>query len=68
MEKNVGVFSIATPTTGPMICTDGFRPECAVVYAVLVPHVWATGRGPPGSNQGSQLEHSLTAPGVGAVW
>jgi len=51
-----------------MICTDGFRPERAMVYAVLVPHVWATCRGPPGSNQGAQHEHPLTAPGLGAVW
>ena len=51
-----------------MICTDGFRPERAMVYAVLVPHVWATGRRPPGSNQGAQHGHSITAPGVGAVW
>jgi len=51
-----------------MICTDGSRPERAMVYAVLVPHVWATGRGPPGSNQGVQHEHSITAPSVGALW
>ena len=51
-----------------MICTDVFRPERAMVYAVLVPHVWATGRGPPGPCQGAQHEHSIIAPGVGAVW
>ena len=50
-----------------MICADGFRPERAILYAVLVPHVWATGRGPPGSNQGAQHGHSITEPGVGAV-
>ena len=68
MEKKSGVFSNATPKTSPMICTDGSRPERAMVYAVLVPHVWATGRGPPGSNQGVQHEHSITAPSVGALW
>jgi hypothetical protein len=67
LNKMSGVFWSATPRTGPTICTDGFRPERAMVYAVLVPHVRATGWGPPRSNQGAQHGHSVTAPSVDTV-
>jgi hypothetical protein len=51
-----------------MIGTNGSRPERAVVYAVLVPHVWAAGRGPSSADEGAQHAGAITAPAVGSVW
>jgi hypothetical protein len=44
------------------------RPERAVVFEVLVPHVWTCGRGLTRPTQSVQLEYSILAPGLEAVW
>jgi hypothetical protein len=49
-------------------CSNDSRTERAMVFAVLVPHVWTSGRGLTRPTQSSQLECPIPAPGLEAVW
>jgi hypothetical protein len=48
--------------------SNASRPECAMVFEILVPHVWTCGRGLTRLAQSLQLEYSISAPDLEAVW